>query len=449
MHSNAAFMHTSASDPAPVLLPGLDLLNHSPTAKVAWHWTEDTFSITSDVALEGGREIFNNYAPKSNEELILGYGFSLFKNPSDHCNLALGPMAVARINEMNNHRQPDRVLQDSLQRIVPSSSKASKDDRLPSSVTGVGWVRLVHNFFDYADNDAVTGPRIPVHVFSPRFLEHASMAFSNAREHSCGYSSAEIELFAATTTRNKLHTASAIAMILQKQYIDILAKNADLPAWPDNPRQFYAARYRRGQILILQAVVESIVANLRGLVGLGSLRQRDKRILRLEHILKAGPKDFLSDFRALLHVGLGTRNADKIKRQESVDTVFTLWLCGLWLWTLPAVDTERQLSVRPSLPERMASWILFIRYTYGQDSDIGRHWTTTPAGEESETLVEACLRMINTAVAKNQRSFYNHSKATSDLLLWCLRVILEETFMCPGLEGQVGDENDETMLFLG
>lgn len=58
----------SSPDRSPVLLPGLDLLNHNPTAKVIWQWTEETCCISTDVALASGEEIFNNYAPKSNEE---------------------------------------------------------------------------------------------------------------------------------------------------------------------------------------------------------------------------------------------------------------------------------------------------------------------------------------------------------------------------------------------
>ncbi|KAL8636304.1 MAG: hypothetical protein Q9228_006286 [Teloschistes exilis] len=348
---------------------------------------------------------------------IRGYGFSLFKNHFDHCNLALGPLAVARIR--------------------PSEHDGSRD-----STTGVGWVRLIHNAYSNADNSA------PTHVFSPRFLELCSMAFSNAREHDDGYSSSNTELFASSMTRNKLHTACAIAMILQKQYLDILAKNVDLPAWPKNARQFYAARYRRGQIMILQAVVESVITNLQGLTGLDPDGSRDRRVLRLDHVLKAGPRDFLSDFRALLHVGLGTRNADRIQQRGSVDTVFTLWLCGLRLWTLATADTNHSLSVRAELPTRTAQWVSFVCKTYGQVSEIGRRWATMPASNEGESLVEGCLSMIQVATVKNPQSLYNHPAATSGLLLWCFRVILEESFMCPGLEGQAGEENDEIMLFL-
>lgn len=41
-------------------------------------------------ATERGSELFNNYGPKPNSELILGYGFSLLENPDDTIVLKIG-----------------------------------------------------------------------------------------------------------------------------------------------------------------------------------------------------------------------------------------------------------------------------------------------------------------------------------------------------------------------
>ncbi|BGP14819.1 hypothetical protein JCM10213v2_002774 [Rhodosporidiobolus nylandii] len=65
----------------PVLFPGIDLLNHRPQAKVTW---------SSDVHVETLEEqIHNTYGAKSNEELLLGYGFVLPSNPADFVALKL------------------------------------------------------------------------------------------------------------------------------------------------------------------------------------------------------------------------------------------------------------------------------------------------------------------------------------------------------------------------
>ncbi|KAL9593129.1 MAG: hypothetical protein Q9179_006081 [Wetmoreana sp. 5 TL-2023] len=353
-------------------------------------------------------------------------------------------MAIARIEALNDRRRRGLHRRIGSEGIQPSPAKLAEYGYFDRSVTGVGWVRLastVHNNADTMSNQ-------PTHIFSPNFLEHASMAFSNAREQEDGYSGNDIELFATKLTRNKLHTVCAIAMILQKQYMEILVQNVGLPAWPKNPRQFYAARYRRGQILILHALIGSIMINLRRLIGLEPQGPREKRIVRLDHILKAGPKEFLLDFRAALHLGFGTRNAERIRQQKLVDSAFTLWLCGLWLLTSPAINARDQYLERPKLPARTADWISFIRDTYGEDSEVGRRWAAIPASEEGRSLAEGCHCIIRAAAARNPRSLFNCPEASFDRLLWCVRVILEESFMCPNLEGKIGEENDEVMLFL-
>ena len=59
-----------AVDPTncPVLLPVFDLANHNPEAKVLWTWGAKYCTLTVEEDIEGGKEIYNNYGPKSNEE---------------------------------------------------------------------------------------------------------------------------------------------------------------------------------------------------------------------------------------------------------------------------------------------------------------------------------------------------------------------------------------------
>lgn len=87
-----------------VLLPGIDSLNHRRGMPVSWVATMakssgDAASNTSrsdgrlDLLLRdsvpAGTECFNNYGPKPNSELILGYGFALPSNPDDTILLSL------------------------------------------------------------------------------------------------------------------------------------------------------------------------------------------------------------------------------------------------------------------------------------------------------------------------------------------------------------------------
>lgn len=76
----------------PLLFPVVDILNHSVSAKVEWDFQPHTSFALNCLEAEGfeaGQEIFNNYAPKQNDELLLGYGFCLADNPIEQFALKL------------------------------------------------------------------------------------------------------------------------------------------------------------------------------------------------------------------------------------------------------------------------------------------------------------------------------------------------------------------------
>ncbi|KAL8921532.1 MAG: hypothetical protein Q9208_005686 [Pyrenodesmia sp. 3 TL-2023] len=318
------------------------------------------------------------------------------------------------------------------------------DVPLDHSSSGIGWVRLLPRSRDRS----YLQPENLQFTFREGFLQQASIAFFNTRERRTGTPFRDAVIRSAEQTRNRLHTMCAIAMMLQQQYSDIVAHNVSLPPWPKNQRQFHAARYRRGQLHILRSVSDSVVKSLRAVAGLTPNVPRDKRIMRLEHILVAAPKDFLRDFRAAIHVGLGTRDAAKLKQQDLAESAFILWLCGLWLWSLPTSSPVSQVPGRQNLPARTAKWLAFVRATYGGESEIGRRWSALPASEEGRLLTESHYCMVRAAAEKNPQSIYSHAEATSDRLLWCLRVIREESFVSPNLDGEVAMATDEIILFL-
>ncbi|KAF8270936.1 hypothetical protein EI94DRAFT_1777650 [Lactarius quietus] len=82
----------------PVLIPGVDSLNHARAQPVSWvvshtplsDKSQGTISLVTRTAVDGGAEIFNNYGAKPNSELLLGYGFTLPNNPDDTIVLKIG-----------------------------------------------------------------------------------------------------------------------------------------------------------------------------------------------------------------------------------------------------------------------------------------------------------------------------------------------------------------------
>lgn len=89
-----AFTLLLGGKPAIALVPVFDLLDHDPTARVAWimNDAEGKVELVADAPVASGARAWNNYGPKPNEELLQGYGFSLLGNAADrfHVRLALG-----------------------------------------------------------------------------------------------------------------------------------------------------------------------------------------------------------------------------------------------------------------------------------------------------------------------------------------------------------------------
>jgi len=85
----------AAAGPVTALLPLIDMLDHAPGADVAWHTGPegaDHLAFVTRTALRGGTALVSNYGShKSNEELILAYGFALPDNPNDAFHVALSP----------------------------------------------------------------------------------------------------------------------------------------------------------------------------------------------------------------------------------------------------------------------------------------------------------------------------------------------------------------------
>jgi hypothetical protein len=103
LSSTPSLASNETSQSHPVLLPGVDSLNHARAQKVSWvveHTpvADERFPSTQGLSISlvlhepayVGQELFNNYGPKPNSELILGYGFSIPWNPDDTIVLQLG-----------------------------------------------------------------------------------------------------------------------------------------------------------------------------------------------------------------------------------------------------------------------------------------------------------------------------------------------------------------------
>ena len=372
----------------------------------------------------------------------MGYGFSIADNPADRCGLA----SVAD----SEHAQ--EVLHLEFQQA--SSNHASdqvrplRDQKVSSKVAH--WVRLRNSILDKVSND-----KKPSYEFSPGFLDEISAALANNRERTIGVScfQGHTDFSGGTLSRNKLKVIATVAMIVQRQFLIISVHNSILPQWPETASEFHAARYRRSQLYILRSVNTSILSRLSDLVGVTDQSARDVRIVRLEHMLTQSPSPVLTDYRALLNAGLGTRKAAKIKKHGLVECAFTLWVCGIWLWSQSSY-LETNDSGTPSIQQYVCQWLTFLDVNYprapsSRQKSGGENGPVIASKHQDDGLtIASYLKAIEAAVQKNPNSLYSNPACTTSRLQWCLDIVREESVMCPSLEGSPDEDSDELVMFL-
>lgn len=122
----------------PVLIPGLDALNHRRAQPVSWVYSPDpqpAMSIVIRAPTDAGEELFNNYGPKPNVELILGYGFSFPHNPDDTILLQIGGQPANRKWDIGRDAVGMDPLWDELVGLVVEtpSSRPTYEDILEAS----------------------------------------------------------------------------------------------------------------------------------------------------------------------------------------------------------------------------------------------------------------------------------------------------------------------------
>lgn len=447
---------------SPVLIPGLDLLNHRPFAKVTWQWGGESCRLLSNEAIASGCQVYNNYGPKTNEEralsrrrmgpckltfpVIIGYGFSLADNPVDHCVLG-----AARRSSNKKSVRATTVVSDSKHELATDDNERQRDLEPIAQ-----WVRLYHIALDGQEESAKSAP----YAFSPHFLHDTTVALSNRRENASDASplSGLVNFADPALSHSKLKVMCTVTMLLQKQHLDIAQHNANIPRSPNNEKQLHAARYRQTQLHILRTVSGVLLDQLAGLAGLKTPECRDARVIRLEHTLTESPQPLLTDYRAVLNAGLGTRKPEKIKERGYAEHAFTLWVCGLWLWrsSLAACSDAKPMI---GLPHGYLHWLKFVDDVYERKpSGEGTVSSMLPpevspvshANRDKENLAlgESLLSMVHAAVQKHPTSIYNHPKCTLDLISWFLDIIREESVMVPNLEGKSGEADDELLLFM-
>ncbi|KAF1991816.1 SET domain-containing protein [Aulographum hederae CBS 113979] len=227
--TSAAAFPSSTDATFSILYPVIDLFNHRTGAKVVWDFSNGNFSLGLTEAYATGDQIFNNYAPKGNEELLTGYGFTLDSNPCDEVAVRLG--------------RPPGPLHGILKELHPKHFKSETWDPLE----GTFYLRGSNHYAGgYSSQQLPCLRGIPPEMFS--MIEQMIIFMSGDDAPEGG------ELIYAAVEE--------FLPPLRMKLEAITRWDEQLPQEPRNKKQRYAKMYRDGQVAILTEVIRELEAFL-------------------------------------------------------------------------------------------------------------------------------------------------------------------------------------------
>lgn len=212
----------TAKEDEVMLLPLVDLLNHKPRAKVDWLSDRGGFTIeTSNIV--GDSQLWNNYGPKGNEELLMGYGFVIEDNEFDllHLTLHLNKELIGKIADLGIE--------------ITKFNDYTTHEQVTDTGEEEGIVFIVNNFHPL-----------------PKGLTEC-FALSSPSE-------AELKL---SNTLNGIQDLKSMLKLKFKGSLDVLPKK---PESMNEAQYETAAIYRRGQLKMYNLLMQSIKELERGLL---------------------------------------------------------------------------------------------------------------------------------------------------------------------------------------
>lgn len=218
----------------PILFPVVDILNHSVSAKVEWDFqprASFSLKLLEGAAFKPGQELYNNYAPKQNDELLLGYGFCLDDNPTEQFSLKLAfPPMLQEYAKAMGLFEPENV---------PYGMSADFLQKNPDNEQH--FLRAKDHLFGRYENCVPFFRGVPPYIVHFFFIQTLLSLELDVKDVNIQRPGSKITL----QVLSLLHQA----MTQRSQTLSL-----SFPQQPQNDKQWYAKIYRDGQAKIIHAI---------------------------------------------------------------------------------------------------------------------------------------------------------------------------------------------------
>lgn len=287
-------IHTQSDECSVMLLPLLDLLNHDPNSKVQWRASDNDFLFEKLEPTSVGQEVSNNYGPKGNEELLLGYGFCQEDNEYDCVALKIKvPLEIIETILMTEQSLQLPILDDYTTFAFENPKRRpNKENRNPLHFKdGV-------TYYINARDDSCLHPLLDLFSYLSKV---EGETWSDLRPRLQGLQSLRAAL------RLKLDQASAAPEIFCSETYSVV-----------HYRRHCAQVYRTGQRLVLKHSISSLKAIEKNLIT-----QYREQLLNLKKILK-NDETFTQDELPSFFMG---QDQNKISFDDSLE-IIVLWVAA-------------------------------------------------------------------------------------------------------------------------
>lgn len=319
----------------PALFPVLDILNHHHDSHVDWSFDPGRFTVSISDAVPPGEELYNNYGPKSNDELLLGYGFVIPDNPNDKVLLVL--------------KAPPEHLQPEIRQIQPGYFDSNGEWSSEKATFGLHKTNVKH------DSPGDIFLQLPSSL-----LELLTYTIRHERRLPFEFIDHVLQSLVDDSSPSR-HYLPHIARMIVSSLVPKLdrIRNTTPATPPRNKRQEIAQIYRTNQVAILESVTNSLRYYLRSLLRLSFPDSEPlptgpfiTTIEGLLQILGRHSPEAATYFADGIVANAGTADLDQLRAAGWEEDLFVLLLCYFQLtcgFVLPEFCVDRIADVEDAL----------------------------------------------------------------------------------------------------